>query len=264
VRGLLLRLLGQFRAWERPAQIALLLALALMVVVLVLARLGPDSVFEPALIGLLGLLVAVQVIVLWAKRGTVMPYTQAQRHYLAGDFAAACALLEGLRAAGKADFRALTLLGNAYRQQGALAESAAALHEALAQQPNHNFPLYGFGRTLLVQGRYADAADTLARAIAAGAPPLAHLDAAEAHYRLGDGAAARAQLEVAEVGDEAHRLLLRAYLLYRLDAGDPPDAALIEAGIPYWQASAARFAGTPYGAALAADVLWLQTRLEER
>ncbi len=258
-----LRLLAQFRSWDRPAQLGLALALALIAVVLVVGRLGPASLFEPALIGLLGLVIVAQVIVLWARRGLVTPYTQAQRHYLAGDFEAACAVLEGQRQAGKADFRALTLLGNAYRQRGALAESAAALEAALALRPNHNFPLYGFGRTLLVQGQYAEAADVFERALEAGAPPIAHLDAAEAYYRLGDAAAARAQLAAAEAADEAPRQLLRAYLLHQLAGGDPPDAALIRAGIAYWEASAARFAASPYGAALVVDIRWLQARLEE-
>lgn len=263
VRRAALRLLAQFRAWDRPAQLGLALALALMAVVLVVGRSAPDSLFEPALAGLLGLLIAVQVIVLWARRGLVTPYTQAQRHYLAGDFEAACAVLENLRQADKADFRALTLLGNAYRQQGALAESAVALQDALALQPNHNFPLYGFGRTLLVQGRYAEAAAVFERALAAGAPPIVRLDAAEAYYRLGNAAAAREQLAAADAVNEAHRQLLRVYLLHRLDGGDPPDAALIQAGIAHWEANAARFAASPYGEALAVDIRWLQARLEE-
>lgn len=255
-------LLARFRAWDRPAQIALVIALLLIVLVLVVGRLGPDDLREPALIGLLGLLIAVQVIVLWANRGMVTPYTQAQRHYLAGDFEAACAVLEKVRQAGKADFRALALLGNAYRQQNRLDDSITVLEAAIAAQPNHHFPLYGFGRTLLIQGHYAEAADAFDRALEAGAPPVAHLDAAEAYFRLGNAVAAREQLLAAD-SDEPHRQLLRAYLLHRLDTGDPPDEALIQAGLPYWEANAARYADTPYGAALAADVRWLQARLEE-
>ncbi|MGQ9888549.1 MAG: tetratricopeptide repeat protein [Aggregatilineales bacterium] len=256
-------MLAQFRAWERPAQLALIIALALIVVVLALGRIGPEEVREPALIGLFGLLISVQVIVLWAKRGLVKPYTAAQRHYLAGNFEAASAVLEQLRQAGKADFRALTLLGNTYRQQGALAESAAVLQEALSLQPNHHFPLYGFGRTLLVMGRFAEAARAFEAALEAGGSPIGRLDAAEAYFRMGAEETARSYLAGAETADEPHRRLMQVYLLHQLGVDEPPDAPLIQAGIPYWEASAARFAGTPYGDILAADVRWLQARLKE-
>lgn len=257
------RALAQFRAWDRPAQFGLIIALLLIVTVLVLGRLGPDSVREPALIGLFGLLIAVQLIVLWAKRGMVTPYTAAQRHYLAGDFEAASAVLEPLRQAGKADFRALTLLGNTYRQQGALSNSAAVLREALAMRPNHHFPLYGFGRTLLVMGCFAEAARAFEAALEAGGAPIGRLDAAEAYFRMGAETEARAHLTAMVLLDEPHRRLMQVYLLHRLGAGEPPTATLIQAGISYWEASVARFADTPYGHMLAADVRWLQARLEE-
>lgn len=257
-------LLARFRTWDRSAQIALIIALLLVVLVLALGRNAPDDVRLLAIIGFFGLMIAIQVIVMWANRGMVTPFTQAQRLYLAGDLEGACALLEAEHAAGRIDFRALTLLGNAWRQLGDLEKSLAVLNEALTMQPNHHFSLYGFGRTLLVQGRYAEAAATLERAIDAGAPPVVHLDAGEALFRLGDNAAARVQLEkAADVADDAHRRLLTAYLLYQLDAGLPPSADLIRDGLPFWEASAARFSSTPYGEALAQDVWRMQTLLKE-
>lgn len=246
-------ILRQFRTWERPAQIAFLLALILLIAAGLVIAVGPFSLRQPAVIGFFGLVIVAQVIYLWANRGMVTAYTQAQRAYLAEDFETARNLLEELRAGGKADMRVLTLLGNTYRQMGQLELGEAVLLEALDIQPNHHFPLYGFGRTLLVQGRYAEAVDALTQSLDAGAPPVVQLDLAEAYYRMGDAQQAIERLQAVST-DEPHRALMSAYLRYRLGVGDRPDDALLQAGLPYWQASAERYRHTAYGQALLADV----------
>jgi tetratricopeptide (TPR) repeat protein len=262
---LIRRVWRDFPSWERPAQIALLLALLLLLLALLLIFLGPEDVRLPALIGAGGLILVMQMAVLWANRGMVTPFTQAQRHYLAEDFESARDLLERLHEDGKADARALTLLGNTYRQMGQLGESHRVLYEALNKAPNHHYPLYGFGRTLLSEGNYVEAADHLTRALAAGAPAAVRVDLAEALYRAGDyeGAlSALHALESASGSQEPYRQLMAQYLLYRLNAVDAVDAELIRLGLPYWQAAAERFAHSRYGTDLAQDIQNMQGRTE--
>lgn len=257
-------LIAKFRLWDQRAQAGLFIALVLMVPAIITATTGPQHLRIPATIGFMGLVISVQVIIMWANRGMVTDYTQAQRFYLDGDFAAARDLLENVRARDRErerpDFRALTLLGNTYRQLGDLGRSEAVLSEAVNIAPNHYFSLYGFGRTLLVQGRYQQAAESFEQALAHGAAPAIHADAGEAHFRSGDSERARSHLRdgLAAAADEPHRALMTAWLLHRLDEGAPPSADLLADGLPYWQAQAERFAATPYGADLTADLSDLQ------
>ena len=254
----------QFLAWDRPSRVAFLIALSLLTLVALSLAFGPDHLRRPALIGAFGLLVVAQAIFMWANRHMVMPYTRAQRLYLAEDFEAACHLLESVRQAGKADVRALTLLGNAYRQRNMLYESETVLREALAIQPNHYFSLYGFGRTLLVQGRYAEATDVLRQALDSGDSAAITFDAGEAYYRHGAQESAQDLVEAAlQEGVEPHRQLMGQFLLYRMGAGSAPESAVIEAGIGYWQAQAERYQQTPYGQALFDDVRLMQRIVEE-
>lgn len=256
------RLLRAFRAWDRPTQIALVIALALLVAMGALAASGPLEWRPFAVIGAGGLLIVMQVIVLWGNRGLVAPYTRAQRAYLAGDFDTARSVLEAVRVGSKADMRELTLLGNTYRQLGQCDKSEEVLTEALRLRPNHQFPLYGFGRTLIVQGRYPEAIDAITRALEQGAPPVAQFDLGDAYFRQGLREEARAALgAVRPILEESYRALMADYLLYQLDGGKPPSPALIDAGLPYWRAEAERFHQTPYGQALADDVRHMQTLL---
>ena len=57
---------------------------------------------------------------------------------------------------------------------------------------------------------------------------------------------------------EEHRALMAAYLRYQVGAGAPPKAALVESGLPYWEASIERFRATPYGEALIEDIRTLR------
>jgi tetratricopeptide (TPR) repeat protein len=255
---LITRLRKEFPNWDRPTQIAFLMALLLFIVLLIVGLASPLELRTPALIGAGGSLLVMQLAVMWGNRGMVNVFTQAQRAYLDGDLEGARALLEGARTAGKADMRALTLLGNTYRQLGRLAESEAVLYEALDKAPDHQFPLYGFGRTLLSEGRYEDAAAALVRALDAGAPAIAWLDLAEAYYRLKRHDEARAALEKVPAQTEDYRALMAVYLRYQLGGGEPPTAALVEAGLPYWEASVARFRATPYSEALIEDMRTLR------
>jgi tetratricopeptide (TPR) repeat protein len=252
-----------FRTWERPSQLSMLIDLALLVLAVLVAIFGPPALRQPALIGFFGLVVVAQIIFMWSNRGMVTPYTQAQRAYLAEDFERARELLEQQVAADKADVKMLTLLGNTYRQLGLLDKSEQVLTKAIGLRPQDPFPLYGFGRTLLVQGHYAEAAETLQRAVEAGAPPIAQVDLGEALYRAEEPGQALPVLRAASaLEQEPHRALLVHYLLHRLgEAGGMPPST---EGLAYWQEQAERYRSTPYGAALADDVQHMRILIKQR
>ena len=254
----------QIGTWDGSAKVALALDLVLIVVVGGIVTFGPSDVRQSALIGLIALLVMLQLIVLWGNRGMVTPYTQAQRHFMAGEFDQARAVLEAQRAIGKVDANALTLLGNVYRQLGFLEQSEQTLKEALKQVPLHYFPLYGFGRTLFAIGNYAGAIDYIQRALDAGAPDGVRFDLGHALYRSGDLVGARQVLEhTGPYIDEPFRRLMLDYLLQRLDTGRRPSVDDLKEGLPYWRAEAQRFRHTPYGVALAVDIQNLEALMEE-
>jgi hypothetical protein len=253
-----------FRQWERSTQIALAISGILLLIALFTVLFAPTAIRQPALIGFVALLLTTQLIFMWGNRHMVTPYTQAQRLYLIEDFQQARTILEELVAVGKSDVSALTLLANTYRQLGMLDESEEVVKKALALRPFDPFPLYGFGRTLLVKGLYTQAAEIFQQAIDAGAPPIARFDLAEALYRQGLMDEARAIfLAVEDVTQEPFRELMAEYLLYCLGVHEKPAYQLVQAGLGYWQDHAERFRQTPYGQALAEDVRQMQPLMEE-
>jgi tetratricopeptide (TPR) repeat protein len=256
-------LLKSFRQWERSTRIAFAIALALLLMAFILLLLDPSEVRQPALIGAVGLILATQFIFMWGNRHMVTPFTQAQRHYLAEDFHSARAILEELRVEDRADANALTLLANTYRQLGMLNESEEVVKKAIEIRPFDPFPLYGFGRTLLVKGLYKESAVILRQALEAGAPPLIHFDLGEALYRQGLVDEARNELIAAGSSPDDFRELMRDYLLYCMGAHEKPTREVVQAGIAYWQDHAERFRQTPYGQALADDVRQMQPLMEE-
>lgn len=260
---ILRQLRRDYRTWDRPTQLAFSLSLGLIIPGVALALLGPDGLRPFAWFGAGALLIVAQIAVLWGNRGMVGVLVKAQRAYLAGDLDGARTMLEALHASGRADARALTLLGNVYRQLGMLDESLAALYEALDKAPETHFPLTGFGRTLLARGEYIAAADTFARALETGASEVVRLDLGEAHYRLSQIDEARTALADLPAFDEPGRALMAVYLRYRIDVGEPPTRDQILSGVAFLRAAAERFAATPYGEALADDVRVLDRLTEE-
>lgn len=252
---LIRRVQRDFSGWDRATQIAFVLAIVLLVVGLFLIALSPQEARLNVVIGVGALLILAQAIILWGNRGMVTPYTQAQRLYLNGNLEGARTLLERAKAAGTLDMRATTLLGVTYRQLGRLDESAAILYEAVHNAPVQHFPLYNYGRTLLAQGHYANAATAIERSLELGSPSVTRFDVAEALMLQNDQTrAADLLIDVQPDLIEPHRKLMAAWWLHRIGQGDPPDAALIDAGLPFWSASAQRFAGSPYGQAIGAEV----------
>jgi tetratricopeptide (TPR) repeat protein len=251
------RLRRDFKTWDRPTQIAVILGLALLALLLIVAFAVPE-LRQSALIGAGGLLLISEAAALWGNRGMISLLSQAQRRYLDGDLTGTVTLLEEARVRGKVDARALTLLGNTYRQLGRLTESESLLSEAIDKAPNHYFPHYGFGRTLLAKGDYAGAVEAMRRAVALGAPSVVRLDVGEACYRAGLFDEALVELD-STTPDETYRQLMRAFLLHKIAARfPPPSPELIREGLPYWVATAERFRHTAYGAALHNDIEELQ------
>lgn len=251
------RLRSDFKTWDRPTQWAVIIGLALLVTLLIVAFTVPE--LRPyALIGAGGLLVVAEVAALWGNRGMISLLSQAQRLYLEGDLTATVNLLEDARRRGRIDARALALLGNTYRQLGKLAESEQILLEAVDKAPQHYFPRYGFGRTLLAKGDYAGAVEAMRRAVALGAPSVTRLELGEALFRAGLRAEALVELDSVDP-DEPYRKLMRDYLLHQIDGRfPPPSPPLIREGLPYWVASAERFRHTAYGAVLQQNIEAIQ------
>ncbi len=250
------RVFRDFSSWERPLRLTITLSLVLLVILTLAILFGPYELRLPACIGAFGLIALSQIAVMLAYRDMVSPLVKAQRYYLANDFESAQSVLEELRSQGKADVRALTVLGNTYRQLGNLEASKGVLYEALDKNPEHQFPLYGIGRTLLSEGDYVGALDALQRALAAGAPDVIRLDLAEAFYRREQYDEAGAMLDVIDIraldGDPA-RVLMFEYLKQQV-LKSAPIQTLPQDGLPFWEAMAARFSETDYGRDLAVDV----------
>lgn len=262
---LIRRIIRDFPGYERPVRLALVVGTALVILALGVLLIGSPEIRLPTLIGIIALVLVLQAAVLWGNRGMVTPIVAAQRAYLNEDFSAVLQFLEPLRAGGTADMRALTLLGNTYRQLGRLDDSERVLLEALDKAPDHHYPLYGFGRTLISKGDYHAAVEAFSKAIEAGAPGVIWLDIAEAHYRLAQHDAAlpaleRAQAELPAQAD-AYRHLMAAFLQRQLTGEYTLSPGTAEAGFAYWQAAAERFAASVYGQAVADDLPVMRSML---
>lgn len=255
--GLLTRLfLKDFRNWERRAQVALLTGVVMFLAVVAVGFSLPPDERGAALVSAVVVLVVLQFIVLWANRHMVTPHTQAQRQYLAGDFAAARdTLLAEQARRGRLNVDSLTLLGNIYRQMGDLDKSQDVLTQAIQLKPEYHFPWYGFARTLLIKGDYAGALEAFEAALKFGAPRPVWVDCAEARYL--SGAPADAVMDALSraqdaIRDDAPRQMMASYLRWRAGGGELPSVSAD--GSAYWQATAERFAGSPYVRDLVGEV----------
>jgi len=258
-------LVKAFSSWERSTQLAFITAFVLLVISFIVVFASSGNLRQGALIGFIGLIIVLQIIFMWGNRTMVTPYTQAQRRYLVEDFIGARDILESFHNTGKPDVSSLTLLANTYRQLGNLNKSEEIVKKALALRSFDHFPLYSFGRTLLIRGLYAQAIDMLRQALQAGAPSIVEFDLGEALYRNGEFDASAELLEcIRDPQQEPFRLLMTDYLLYRMDRGGIPNTVEVATGIDYWRELATRFQTTLYGQTLAADVAFMQSLVEAK
>lgn len=257
---ILYNLSREIKNWDRASQIALAIALVLLVVTIIVLFTVPNLQTQ-ATIGGIGLTLAIQAIVMWGNRNMVTPYTQAQRHFMAGEFEQAASVLEThLADDTDAGVDALVLLGNTYRNLGKLEDSSHTLSRALARRPNYHFALYGYAKTMLAIGDYPAAQFTIAKALEHGAPPSIQFDAVLAMYLQGDTLALKEQLQNMPPLDEPYRQLFLTYIEAPQDLS-ALDETIQEAGIAFWQAEAERFAHTPYGQAIAHETEQIKSML---
>ena len=247
---ILLRDLGRrLPEWDAPVKLALALALALLLLLGALGFWGPREVRVPARVGGFGLLITLQVLFLYANRRDISPYHQAQECFVAGDYQAARAILEGIPETSRESVDALILLGNCYRHLGSFEKSAAALERSLQLKPDHHLALFSRGKLSLVLGEYGSAAANIARALDAGAPSIVRFELGQAHMLAGERELAVAQFRAVEpelADDPALALALRQYL-HRLGERERPSVDMTRAGIFHWRGEAKKYAMTPYG-----------------
>ena len=239
-------------AWDAPTRLAFVLALALLVLLLGLGFAGPPPIQLPARIGAFGLLVSLQLLFLWGNRRDISPYHQAQRHFIAGDYAAARAVLEALPDRGRESVDALTLLGNTYRHLGQFQRSQRALQSALELKPRHHLALFSMGKLQLVQGEYAAAAERITASLASGAPVIARFELGQCYFLLADAAAAREQLLAAResLDDMPAQAALLVVYLGRLASIEVTSTPLSSEHRRFWVDEARKYAESPYGAHL--------------
>jgi tetratricopeptide (TPR) repeat protein len=252
--GILIGLLGEIRNWDSASKAALAIALALFGLDVVILFTQP-ALQTAALVGGVGLLIAIQLIVLWGNRNLVTAYSQAQQAFIKGNFAAARDILKAdIESTAKPPIDSLVLLGNAYRNLGQLRESESVLRIALARKPYYHFALYGLGKIRLGMGDYAEAIQHFEKALKANAPEIIRFDKALAHYYAGDDKQTLAELAAMPETNEAHRRAFAAYLIYELNNTPLPNTELLANGLPFWEAERDRFANTIYGQSLAEDI----------
>jgi len=247
---IILHIFKQFRSWERLAQLSFIMALLLAIPALILSLTGDETIRGYAVISLMASLFVAQLIFLWANRGMVNDYTRAQRHFLRGEFMQTVTILKSHLQNHPKDVQAMTLLGNTYRQQGDLEASHAILLEAVNIQPMNYFPLYGFGRTLLVAGQFSEAITTFQKTLKAGGHAITYFDIGEAAYFGGDIPTAQEALlrGLTEGGGDENRVWMANALLAQLENNTLPP--LSDASRVYWLAQADLFKNTPYGRAI--------------
>ncbi len=240
--------------WDASNRLALAIALVLLILMLALGFTGPPEIQWPARIGAFGLLLSLQLLFLWANRRDASPYHQAQRHFVAGEYGRARALLEAIPERSRVSVDALVLLGNTYRHLGLYPASRRALTQALQHKPRHHLALFSAGKLHLVCGEYERARDFIARALEAGAPPIVNFEQGQSQFLLGEHGPAIESLNLAgpRLAEDSPLLLMQRHLLFQLGQGERPGEWLIDAGRVYWRDEAAKHAGTAYGAHLRA------------
>lgn len=249
----LVGLLREIPKWERATQVALLIAIIMLLIDLVILSTVPDLQTQ-AMIGAVGLLLAIQAIFMYGNRNMVTPYTKAQRHFMAGEFEQVVSVLKQyIEEEEHPVIDALVLLGNSYRNLGQLHESEAVLRIALARRKNYHFALYGVAKIRLAKGDYNEAIKHLETALNNGAPDVIRFDLAHTMLRNGNESEAIAIFREFTASPETFRALFAQYVLF-VDGGEKPSSELIEVGLPFWDAEIQRFANTPYGEAIAEDI----------
>lgn len=251
--------------WDRPSKLAFFSGIILLPLMLILGFFGPEPIRIPARVGAFGLLLTLQLVILWGNRRLISPYHEAQQHFMNGDHTSARDILEQIPLDDKISVDALVLLGNTYRHLGQFDDSIAVIQRALEIKPEYHFALYGLGKTLLVTGEYEDASNFITKALFQGAPDVVQFDLGHAYYLLGDYQQAAHHFSniLSLMEDEPSQLLFVQYYLYKMQVGEPPARRLIESHLEYWQNEAIKYHSTLYGMALQSDIDTLTMGIKE-
>lgn len=243
------------QAWDRTVKMGVMMSLVLLFVLLTLILFAPQEARPAFLIGIVGVVIVAQVLMLWGNRHLVTPYARAQQQFLEEDYEAArdtllASIAESEQKAKRPSVDTLTLLGNTYRNLALLRESEDILTTALQRQPQNPFPLYGFGRTLLAAGRFADAEVYFQRALEAGGPAGMEFDVALA--QILEGASETVFPVLHRLAQDTTQDVTRRWMAQRLlppEQQEPLALSSDEAlfGEAFWQKEVERFALTPYG-----------------
>ncbi len=258
--GIALQFWQDFKQWDTPSRMAFFIALVLMFPLMAIAINTQDRTQSLAFVGLVGLAIVLQIIVMWGNRHMITTYTRAQRAMMAGDLVTAQQLLEGIVARGHSVSRPISidvyvLLGNIYRQLGHLSQSETMLTRAIENSPEYHFAVYGFGKTMLAQGNYHEALTRIKKSLSLGAPSVVQFDIGHVAFRLGDFVTAKEALEgVLDTLDEPYRLLMAHHLLNQINATPVSLETFLTDGLPLWEREAGLYMATSYGKDLASDV----------
>ncbi len=107
--------------------------------------------------GLLLFLCAAPIAAIAESVPSIDPVEKAAQEFLAGDFSAALARLDGMKDGGASQPGAVNLRGSIYLEQGKLAEALASFRAASAQAPEWDVPRVRLGDALLRQKNWAEA-----------------------------------------------------------------------------------------------------------
>lgn len=212
----------------------------------------------------LGASTCLQLIALLWRKAPTDAFSLAQASFMRGEYEETALQLEILLLEDPHHGQAQTLLGNTYRQLGRLDESEFTLQQAVAAAPQDAFPSYGLGRTLLAKGHFEMASQQLGHAVANGSRKATMVELALAQFLANqtEQAITTAKSAARQLQLEPYRVLMVNYLLQQLTQDQLAVAMMqrhAEAGLPYWQAEAQRFADTPYGERLTQELGRMQT-----
>jgi tetratricopeptide (TPR) repeat protein len=260
--------------WRGRIFLALLITFGLSLVMVNLTRERGFAESVPILIGVSIALVIAQfgLLRLGMNRGGML--AQAQQAFVTGDMTGVVTLVETARSGDEpVSTKALTLLGNAYRQLSDYDQSLDVLQAALHTAPDDPFPLYGLGRSLLVMGRYPEAVAYLQKALQNGARKATRSDYVLALY-LADTDPETLRTACFQASQvlrmEAYRALMVNYILYQTYVADETSQQKTLAlkimrntadALAWWQAEAQRHASTAYGQSLGRELENLQALL---
>ena len=264
IRHLVRSLRKGLPTWDTPSKLAFATGVILFLLMLLLGFVGPEPLQIPARVSAFGLLLTLQLVVLWGNRRLLSPYHEAQQYFMNGDYSSARDVLEQIPLNDKVSVDALVLLGNTYRHLGQFDDSLTVMSRALEHQPDYHFALYGMGKTLLVMGQYEDASNFITKALSQGAPDVVQFDLGHAYYLLGDYRRATHHFTniLSLVEDEPPQLLLVQYYLHNMQAGEQPSRHFIQSNLEHWRDEAMKYQQSAYGVALQSDIdtlaMWLK------